>query len=975
MEQNMKKGKVKGTVLFTVVSVMMVLVVFLVSTLILTTSAQRRTYYTYFETQAQYAANAALETVQNSVYSDEAFFNWMSNEAKEIGDVATMQVNFEDTTIPISLTKADGGKYVECTIERLDDDYYWDEKNVRIVSRRTWQISATAMVGSGSQAAECVQAFVVYAPVRERKANPNDASTSWTVVVPDNVNGKGAGVFASSFNSGNDNVSVFGPVYSVGNAPLGRTKYTTSPVDIDNEGIYVGRVVFTESLQLKTTRYVTVQSPFEGLEVYGNFVVKNNMHIQSEQTPAPTKYNELGYVYVDGLLSVTGGAFSIGGVSDGESITPSADDQRVNLYAGAIQATKALTVNGDIFLHETELTSSYSDTGLTYLATFIEQNVQKANYSHKGYAGGDLICANEEFKIDGNRGPTVGGDFIMTNPKGKLTVQCNGDTTIGGALVCAGELVMNSSKSITAAGGVYVDPTKVKVQQNLTINGVQFNTGDTVAQITEKLVTACSNATGAQASYDLNGDGDVTTADLHLNTYNNAVIESLGAMSFVYKEGTTQSEQYVSLVKEMLKCEQTYTDTDGKKHTVDVGLYPFCSRLDEIFETYIRWDLREDTEEDARKWLTTDSLILESKQAGHTWDVKAKMDGTETIYVPYTTSLNENDHAFIGEIDTGDAAKIAYASTPDADTELPGGEPAQVFEQPSSSLKSYTYYYHDATGNEKSASITNAMYVNTSCVLDFTKNSNDWNNLVNSNGTIFVDPSEKGYDATNPLVIYIKGTLSNGRLNILVNNTYDYAKHDYYANLGTFTDRNQVVIYWDDSFWAQKGNFYTTGSYYAVTVEKELDYVANPYYPGTTQWSNLSKAEDKYKFEYIPNTTIYMDASKTTAYQLQNNSFISAFVISPYASLRMDAAGDLQVETIYRENHDSEKLYSKDYANNICLIAIGGFVLDDFLTNNASYIVYATDGNRPDIYSGIRKPDEEKNTDGDFLVNDYKAPA
>lgn len=976
MEQNMKKGKVKGTVLFTVVSVMMVLVVFLVSTLILTTSAQRRTYYTYFETQAQYAANAALETVQNSVYSDEAFFNWMANEAKDIGDVATMEVNFEGTTIPISQTKEVSGKtvrYVECTIERLDDDYYWDEKNVRIVSRRTWQISATALVGSGSQAAESVQAFVVYEPVRERIANPNNAGVSWTGVVPDDGNGKGAGVFASSFNAGNDNVSVFGPVYSVGSAPLGRTKYTVTPTNIANEGIYVGRVVFTESLSLNTKKYLTVQNPFEGLEVYGNFVVNNYMFVQSEQTPDPTKYNELGYVYVDGLLSVTGGAFSIGGVSTGETITPGDDDQRVNLYAGAIQATKALTVNGDIFLHETELTSSFSDTGLTYLATFVEQNVQKANYTHKGYAGGDLICANQEFKIDGNRGPTVGGDFIMTNPDGKLTVQGNGDTKIGGALVCAGEFVMNSSKSITAAGGVYVDPTKVTVQQNLTINNVQFNTGDTVAQITEKLVQACKNATGAQASYDLNGDGNVTSTDLHLNTYNNAVLESLGAMSFVYQEGTTESEQYVSLVKEMLNCEQTYTDTDGKKHTAEVGLYPFCSRLDEIFETYIRWDLQEDTEDAAKKWLTTDPLIQESKNAGHTWSVKEKMDGTEKIYVPYTTSLNENDHAFIGEIDTGDAAKIAYASTPDADTELPGGEPALVFDKPST-LESRPYYYHDATGNEKSASIANAMYVDTSCVLDFTQNSNDWNNLANSDGTIYVDPSAKGYSAANPLVIYIKGKFNNGRLNILVNNTYDYAQGDYYADLGTYTDRNQVVIYWDDNFWAQKANFYTTGSYYAVAVEKELDYVANPYYPGTTQWASLSKA-DQYKFEYIPNTTIYMDASKTTAYELQNNSFISAFVISPYASLNMPAAGDLQVKTAYRENHDSEKLYSKDYANGICLIAIGGFVLDDFWTNNASYIVYATDGNRPGTYSGTAKPGNEDDTDGDFLVNDYKTPA
>lgn len=976
MEQKLKKGKVKGTVLFTVVAVMMVLVVFLVSTLILTTSAQRRTYYTYFESQAQYAANAALETVQNSVYSSEAFFNWMANEAKDVGDVATMDVNFENTTIPISQTKEVGGKtvrFVTCQIERLDDDYYWDEKNVRIVSRRTWQISATAQVGSGSQAAECVQAFVVYEPVRERIANPDNAGVKWEGQIPGDGAGKGAGVFASSFNSGNDNVSVFGPVYSVGTAPLGRTKYTTSPINIANEGIYVGRVVFTESMQLNTTKYVTVQNPYEGLEVYGNFIVNNYMHVQSEQTPAPTKYNELGYVYVDGLLSVTGGAFSIGGVSKQESITPTADDQRVNLYAGAIQATKPLTVNGDIFLHEPKLTSSFSDTGMTYLASFVENNVQKANYKHKGYAGGDLICANEEFKIDGNRGPTVGGDFIMTNPDGKLTVQGNGDTKIGGALVCAGELIMNAQKSITAAGGVYVDPTKVKVQQNLSINGVQFNTADTVAQITEKLVLACKNATGAQASYDLSGDGKVDGADLHKNTYNNAVLESLGAMSLVYKEGATESEQYVSLVKQMLDCEQTYKDAKGKEKKVKVGLYPFCSRQDEIFETYIRWDLQKDTEAAARALLNTDPLIKESKDAGHTWNVKEKMNGTEKIYVPYTTTLNEKDHAFIGEIETGDAAKVDYASVPDADTELPGGEPALKMTQPGT-LGTYTYYYHNASGDAANASVTNAMYIDTSCVLDFTQNSNDWLNLANSNGSIFVDPSSKGYSAENPLVIYIKGTFSNGRLNILVNNTYDYSKHDYYANLGTYTDRSQVVIYWDDNFWAQKANFYTTGSYHAVTVDKKLDYVANPYYPGTTEWNALSKT-DQYKFEYIPNTTIYMDASKSGAYELQNNSFISAFVISPYASLSMPAAGDLNVETLFRETHDSEKLSSKDYANNICLIAIGGFILDDFWTNNASYMVYATDGNRPGSYSGEKPSGEVDDTDGDFLVNDYKTPA
>ncbi len=987
MEQNMKKGRVKGTVLFTVVAVMMVLVVFLMSTLILTTSAQRRTYYTYFETQAQYAAQAALETVQNSVYSNEGFFTWMTNEAKNIGDVATMDVNFENTSIPISQTKEVNGKtvrFVTCEIRRLDDDYYWDEKNVRIVSRRTWQISATAMVGTGSQAAECVQAFVVYEPVRERLGQPDNAGVKWTGVAEGSGDGEGAGVFASTFNSGNDNVSVFGPVFSVGAAPLGRTKYPTNVWDatsIANEGIYVGRVVFTDSMMLNTTKYLTVQNAFEGLEVYGNFVVNNYMHIQSKQTPAPTQYNELGYMYVDGMLAVTGGTLSIGGENKLEPSEPYntfdaswADDQPVNLYAGAITATKYMTVNGDIFLHEPTLTTSFNDTGMTYLTAFVEQNVQKANYNHKGYAGGDLICANAEFIINGNRAPKVSGDFIMTNPDSKLNIQGNGDTKIGGALICAGELILNTSKSLTANGGVYVDPTKVTVSQNFTINDVQFTNQDTVEQITTKLVQACKNATGAQASYDLDGDGQVTGTDLHMNTYNNAVVESLGAMSFIYKDGATETEQYTSLVSEMLNCEQTYHDADGNEKKVKVGLYPFCSRLDEIFMTYIRWDLASENEATARGYLTTDELIKESKAAGHTWDVKEKTDGTTKIYVPYTTTLNEKEHGFIGEIETGDNSKLHYAGAYDTDTELPGGQPALVFSQPGT-LDNQTYYYHDEAGKPASGIVTNAMYVDTSCVLDFTQNSNQWLNLANSNGTIYVDPSVNGYSSENPLVIWIKGSFANGRLNILVNNTYDASNNAYYSDLNTFTDRDQVVIYWDDSFYAQKGNFYTTGSYYAVTVEKELNYVANPYYPGTASWAALPEGPEKYKFEYIPNTTIYMDATKTGAYELQNNSFISAFMISPYASLSMPAAGDLQVKTTYREYHSSDELQSQDYASNICLIAIGGFILDDFWTNNASYMVYATDGNRPKPYDGEVTPGEDLDSDGDFLVSDFYTPA
>ena len=82
MNKIMKKGKVEGSILFTVVLVMMVMVVFLMATLGLTSSANRRSYYTYFETQAQYAAQAALDAVTNSAYTDGEFYDWVQKASK-----------------------------------------------------------------------------------------------------------------------------------------------------------------------------------------------------------------------------------------------------------------------------------------------------------------------------------------------------------------------------------------------------------------------------------------------------------------------------------------------------------------------------------------------------------------------------------------------------------------------------------------------------------------------------------------------------------------------------------------------------------------------------------------------------------------------------------------------------------------------------------------------------------------------------
>ena len=155
MKRKMGKGKAKGTVLFTVVTVMLVMVVLLMTTLTLTTSAKRRSYYTYFESQAQYAANAAIDAVTFSAYSDGAFHDWVTHSVTNSADPQGRQdgeihVKFDGTEIQFTDTPSDEtDDMVVCRIEKLNPEVVWDDATRALHPRETWRITATASVGNG----------------------------------------------------------------------------------------------------------------------------------------------------------------------------------------------------------------------------------------------------------------------------------------------------------------------------------------------------------------------------------------------------------------------------------------------------------------------------------------------------------------------------------------------------------------------------------------------------------------------------------------------------------------------------------------------------------------------------------------------------------------------------------------------------------------------------------------------------------
>lgn len=157
MKQFLKKGKAEGSVLFTVVAVMLVMVVFLMSTMVLTTSAHRRSYYTFHETQAQYAAQAAIDAVTNSAYTDSGFYNWVKTTAGS-GANAEVTVSFNGSGINFT----GGDQRVVCQIEATDNLMVWDDMTRAVHPQTAYKLTATASVGNGRNRSEYTVVNYIY---------------------------------------------------------------------------------------------------------------------------------------------------------------------------------------------------------------------------------------------------------------------------------------------------------------------------------------------------------------------------------------------------------------------------------------------------------------------------------------------------------------------------------------------------------------------------------------------------------------------------------------------------------------------------------------------------------------------------------------------------------------------------------------------------------------------------------------------
>lgn len=309
MNDHEKKGKVGGSVLFTVIVVMMVLVVFLMGTLGLASAANKRAQNSYTSSQAQYTARMAVESVLAAMQND-------ADVAERVYKLrANTPINVDISTDRLATAGTTGdayGRIQSCTIENIGKDYYyvdnkWDGRDI---------IKITATVQLGTQDST-VSAYIL----KKEKDS----------VVNNTPSGGGGGLVTAGDATFGTKVSVFGGA----GINLGNRWRNMDPADALRGYSFDGSASFssqdTTSLQWEAPYVVNGSFTADGsgaalvfpklgsgFTFWGNFNFNNQIAITSGNpavlnagSSAALNYTDIPYIYVEKTLSITNGAKGI----------------------------------------------------------------------------------------------------------------------------------------------------------------------------------------------------------------------------------------------------------------------------------------------------------------------------------------------------------------------------------------------------------------------------------------------------------------------------------------------------------------------------------------------------------------------------------------------------------------------------------------------------------------------------------------
>ena len=323
-KRNLKK-EVKGSVLFTVVAVMAIMMVLVMAALVFSMDATKRSYYDYYESQATYTARSLVESTIESLRSDNGI-----DLSKEIIDEELKAEPGNIGKPPINLT-INGAGTASTGPARLAGYGEVESLTIQLVaidSKDSYQISTDGENGNGTgNGIYKITAKVKYYTGNAISYSQYVQGSAGNNIIPPVNDGVGGFITLGGY-AGNEST---GP--SINGAAYVNVKFNISDYDgegmafLKNDGNFPalsGNGYFNSSVGSNSQAFFVFKKG-EGMTVLGSLAFQNMTRFVSEYTPTDVDEAEnsrsIPYIYVEDAFC-TGAANGSGQITVGSASNP-----------------------------------------------------------------------------------------------------------------------------------------------------------------------------------------------------------------------------------------------------------------------------------------------------------------------------------------------------------------------------------------------------------------------------------------------------------------------------------------------------------------------------------------------------------------------------------------------------------------------------------------------------------------------------
>ena len=480
-----KKRTLKGSVLFTVVSVLALMIIFMTSALALASSANKRAHKSYSASQASYTARAAIDSILAAVGTDNKFASAVAGVASggsidvdvaindpSLGKITNAKVSYGGTT---SIFDPNKMQWVEKVVLEITADVTLNGETTSIKSRVIQDPVVRSDDGPGyltmgGKAFNSNGGTIMggtYVNVGQGPKKPDGTSQGWATLTPSRY-------IYYNYDSAID----YKELYTLED----HRYWTNDTIKQTVQNSYEAPIVINGSLitSVDITYYYTQLG--KGAVIWGDMIGTNSGVLtdfsesladlfDSEKNPETyiRKFTEIPFLYVDGNMTV----------SQNQKIGSQKYSGPFNIFAGSITHEKngvPSATNTNIYLMDSGKTSSFDLGNGSKFGGWVVSFYDKGEaYSTSGgiYSKGNLVFKGSSYN-----------EFTCIRAEGDVTFDHDGKDDNNKSITVKGDLVVGGTLNLKMKNGAYIEAGNIYAG-NVVGDNVQSHGGGLKAGYTQ----------------------------------------------------------------------------------------------------------------------------------------------------------------------------------------------------------------------------------------------------------------------------------------------------------------------------------------------------------------------------------------------------------------------------------------------------------------------------------------------------------